>query len=84
MLRHMRTTIRLDDALLERAKRVAARRGITLTALVEQGLRLAMTNPVPSSRATHKVSLPVCRNSGGTLPGVDLEDAASLLDRMEQ
>jgi len=78
----MRTTVRLDDALLERAKREAARRRITLTALIEQGLRLAMTRPVASAKAK-KVSLPVCQSSGGTLPGVDLDNSASLLDRME-
>jgi len=79
----MRTTVRLDDALLERAKREAARRGITLTALIEQGLRLAMTRPV-APRKRKGVSLPVCRSTGGTLPGVDLDDSASLLDRMEE
>jgi hypothetical protein len=41
----MRTTVRLDDALLERARREASRRGLTLTALIEQGLRLAMRQP---------------------------------------
>src|SRR5438105_4045575 len=42
MSRHMRTTVRLDDALLEQAKREAARRRETLTALIEQGLRLLL------------------------------------------
>lgn len=55
----------------------------TLTALIEQGLRLAMTRPVAPGKA-QKVSLPVCRSGGGTLPGVDLNDSASLLDRMEE
>ena len=36
MSRQMRTTVRLEDALLEQAKREAARRGKTLTALIEQ------------------------------------------------
>ena len=78
----MRTTVRLDDALLDRARREAARRGLTLTALIEQGLRLAMARPAPR-RAASRVSLPVCRRGGGTLPGVDLDDSAALLDRME-
>jgi len=29
------------------------------------------------------VALPECRAGGGTLPGVDLDDSASLLDRMD-
>ena len=45
MSRHMRTTVRLDDALLEQAKREAARRGETVTALIERGLRLVLARP---------------------------------------
>ena len=53
-----------------------------LTALIEQGLRLAMSRPA-AQREAKRVSLPVCRRGGGTLPGVDLDDSAALLDRME-
>jgi hypothetical protein len=78
----MRTTIRLDDALLARARREASRRGETLTALIERGLRLVMARP---QRASHRrrVELPVGREGGGTLPGVDLDDSATLLDIAE-
>lgn len=82
MSRHMRTTVRLDDALLERAKREAARRGETLTALIERGLRLVLANPGERPKRRH-VEIPVCREGGGTLPGVDLDDNAALLDIIE-
>jgi hypothetical protein len=78
----MRTTVRLDDALGERAKREAARRGETLTALIERGLRLALARPEPR-RARRRVEIPVCRAGGGTLPGVDLDDSAAVLDILE-
>ncbi|MDQ3710158.1 MAG: type II toxin-antitoxin system VapB family antitoxin [Actinomycetota bacterium] len=41
----MKTTLNLDDELLRRAKRRAAARGTTLTALVEEGLRAALVEP---------------------------------------
>ena len=78
----MRTTVRLDDALLDRARREAARRKTTLTALIEQGLRLVIARPAARRRG-ERVSFPVCRRGGVTLPGVDLDDSAALLDRME-
>lgn len=78
----MRTTVRLDDALLERAKREASRRGQTLTSLIEQGLRLVLAQTRPKHRRA-RVVLPVCRAGGGTLPGVNLDDSAALLDIME-
>ncbi len=78
----MRTTVRLDEALMERARQEAARRGITLTSLIEQGLRLALRRPL--NRPQHAVvSLPECHAGGGVLPGVDLNDSAGLLERME-
>jgi hypothetical protein len=78
----MRTTVRLDDALLERAREEADRRGVTLTSLIEQGLRLVLRRPLKKSERPALV-LPECRAGGGTLPGVDLDDSADLLDRIE-
>jgi hypothetical protein len=78
----MRTTVRLDEGLLEQARREAARRGVTLTALIEQGLRMALRRPRASSRA-EPVRLPVSRATGGVLPGIDLNDSSDLLDRMD-
>ena len=72
----------MDEALLQRARKEAARRGATLTSLIEEGLQLVLRRPGrPSERLV--VDLPVCRAGGGTLPGVDLNDSAALLDRLE-
>ena len=76
----MRTTIRIDDELLAEAKLRAARSGRTLTAVVEDALRAAFARraSVPEERP----ELPVHRGSR-LLPGVDLDDSASLLDHMQ-
>lgn len=79
----MRTTVRLDETLMKRAKSEAARRGETLTALIEKGLRLVLAQTAkPSEKAV--VHLPVCREGGGTLPAVDIGNSADLLDQMEE
>jgi hypothetical protein len=82
MSRHMRTTVRLEDALLNHAKREAERRGETLTALIEQGLRLVLAQSRVRGRR-QRVVLPVSAAGGGVLPGVDLNDSAGVLDIME-
>jgi len=41
---HMKTTVDLTDSLLQAAKRTASREGITLKALLEEGLRRALEN----------------------------------------
>ncbi len=51
----MQTTLRLDDDLHRRAKMEALRRGITLTQLVEQGLK-AQLDTVSTPKG--KISLP--------------------------
>jgi hypothetical protein len=78
----MRTTVRLDEGLLERARHEAARRGVTLTSLIQQGLQLVLRRPFRRSER-RTVVLPECRAGGGALPGVDLNDSAALLDRMD-
>jgi len=78
----MRITLRLDGALLEQAKREAARRNETLTALIEQGLRLVLAQSGTRERQ-EGVNLPTCHAGGGVLPGIDLNDSPALLDIME-
>ncbi|HUL72073.1 MAG TPA: ribbon-helix-helix protein, CopG family [Vicinamibacterales bacterium] len=78
----MRTTVRLPDGLLRQVKAEAARRGETVTALIERGLRLVLTGSARG--ATRKrVTLPVSRASGGPQPGIDLDDSSAVLDALE-
>ena len=78
----MRTTVRLDEGLLTKAKQEARRRGETLTALLERGLRLAMAGSQKRRRVS-RVRLTVSTATGGVLPGVNLDDTKSVLDRLD-
>jgi hypothetical protein len=77
----MRTTIRLNDRLLTEAKQLAARSGRTLTAVIEEALREGLARRRAGSRRA-RVRLTTVKGRG-VLPGIDLDDTASLLDRME-
>lgn len=79
MLWCMRTTIRIDDALLAEAKAVAARTGRSLTALVEDALRQSLSSS--QRRERRSVHLPVF--DGRLRPGVDLDDSSALLDLLD-
>lgn len=76
----MRTTIRLSDDLLRRARKKAAEEGRTLTSLVEEGLNAILLDAKPVRRT--RVKLPVSEATGATLPGVDLNRSSDLEDRM--
>ncbi len=77
----MRTTIRLRDDLLQRAKKKAAKEGRTLTSLVEEGLIIVLTKAKETKR--RRIRLPVSKASGGSLPGVDLNRSSDLADLMD-
>jgi hypothetical protein len=79
----MRTTVRLDEGLLRQAKAEASRRGETVTALIERGLRLVLARARGTKRRD-RITLPVSRATGGTHPGVDLDDSSAVLDRMDE
>jgi predicted transcriptional regulator len=76
----MRTTIKIDDQLLAEAKARAAASGRTLNAVVEDALREALARR--PSKDHDRPELPTFPG-GRLLPGVDLDDSASLLALME-
>ena len=78
----MRTTIRLPDDLLREAKQRAAETDRTLTSLIEDALRAALRGKPENGEPLKPLRL-ATYGRGGTLPGVDLDDSAALLDRME-
>ncbi len=78
----MRTTINLPDDLLIRARQRAAASNRTLTAVIEEALRLALdrTSQTPAGGEVRLVTY----GTGGVRPGVDLDDSAALLEVMER
>lgn len=73
-----RTTVRLPDDLVRRAKRKALAEGRSLTALIEDGLRRVLADHAPAARRAGRVLPPVSSATGGLAPGVDLDSAAAL------
>jgi len=67
----MRTTVRLDDDLLRRAKTIAAQQDTTLTALIERGLRLVLASEMPEREA------PARRGMGDKMVPFEHETAAN-------
>jgi hypothetical protein len=78
----MRTTIRLDDHLLAQAKQLAAKTGRTLTAVIEDALRAALSQTQRARRGQPRLELPTF-GEGGVRPGIDLDDSAALLQVMD-
>ena len=77
----MRTTIRLDDELLEAAKRYALENGKSFTSVVQDALReKLMRRGKPKKRARVKLKTV---GGNGVCAGVDIDDSASLLDVMD-
>jgi hypothetical protein len=65
-----RTTVRLPEELLRRAKRKAAAEGRTLTSLIEEGLRAVVADK-PKAAKTKRVEIPVSSANGGYKPGME-------------
>lgn len=82
MLICMRTTLQINDQLFRAAKKAAAESGRTLTAVIEDALRLTLDNGGHCA-ATEKFVLPVF-DMGVPLPGVDFDNSAALLELMEE
>ena len=76
-VRRTKTTLNIDDTIMEKLKREAARQGRTMSELVESALRLLLR----SHRKREKlVALPTF-HSGGTL--VDIADRNALYQAVE-
>jgi hypothetical protein len=71
-----RTTVRLPEDLLNRARRKAAAEGRTLTSLIEDGLRLIVTENRKGTKG-ERVLPRISKATGGTLPEIELTDLSN-------
>jgi hypothetical protein len=70
----MRTTVNIDDRLLQTAKEFAAARNQTLGSVVEDALRRELSR----QRSATGPGLPVFRGGNGPRPGVELRSNRAL------
>lgn len=78
----MRTTIKVSDDILRRAKKAALERDETLNDIVEHALGEFLRH-LEQPAAIRPVKLPKSKKSGGVQPGVDLDDSAALMDLLD-
>ena len=81
MVSHMKTTLNIDETVMRRLREEAARRGTTMSQLVEAGLRRVLGEEpatAPSRRALR--SLPRWRSGGAR---VDVANRDALYDLMD-
>lgn len=76
----MRTTVNINDHLLEQARQVALTTRRSLGDVVDDALRLLLNAPAQEQK---RVDLPTYGGSG-LLPGVDLEDKAALAALLDE
>ena len=77
----MRTTITIDEHLLDEVRRVAAERRQTVSQVIEDGVRESLLRQ--RGGGTRRFTVRPF-SGGGLQPGVDLDDNAALLALMEE
>jgi hypothetical protein len=78
----MRTTVNIDDHLLAEAKAAASSSHRSLGSVVEDALRVFLTERMPSERSRAELSLPT-GNVGALRPGIELEDKEQLAELLD-
>ena len=81
MVFHMKTTLNIDDTVMKRLRQEAARRGTTMSALVEAGLRRVLDGETDEAAGGNKLpKLPVWSSGGAR---IDLSNREELYLTME-
>ena len=78
----MRTTVTIDDGLYTEAKVRAAAAGGTVGSVIEEALRAYLSHADQAAQAD-LAALPTV-DTGGTRPGVNLDDMSSVYDLLDE
>jgi hypothetical protein len=78
----MRTTISIEDSLLQKAKKISHERRCSLRQVIEDALRAALAKDRKTIRSKPQRPLKTFKGSG-IQPGIDLSSSPALLDAME-
>ena len=76
----MRTTVTIDDELLEAARERARLTGQTLGSVLEAGLRRELA----AEPSTQRPPVPVFRGGSGPRPGIELTSNAALAHALDE
>ena len=78
---HMKTTLNIDETVMRQLREEAARRGTTMSSLVEAGLRRILANAGPDSGIPDTLPLlPTWRSGGLRVDIANREELYRLLD----
>ncbi len=81
MVFHMKTTLNIDDTVMQRLREEAVRRGTTMSELVEAGLRRVLqTEDAPASKRRAPTPLPRWRSGGARVDVADRDALYALMD----
>jgi hypothetical protein len=75
----VRTTVNIDNQLLEWAKDLARQRNVTLGDLLDEALQRHLMDPLTELGP----ELPVFRGERGVMPGIDLNSNRSMFDALD-
>ena len=78
----MRTTVAINDKILQAAKRRARALGLTLGQLVEAALRRELSRSGDATSA--RPDIPTFRNGTGLRPGVDASSTRALMELLDR
>ena len=81
MVSHMKTTLNIDDGVMNRLREEAARRGVTMSALVEAGLRRVLDES--KQTGGEGAGLPELPSWSGGAARVDVANRDALFAAME-